>query len=326
MASPARTRVPGSSRSSDASRRQLSRSICGFRRGGFFAPMPSEATSRLASSCCWPGREPAGRALPQHQPLDLRLDVLREHQPRGVDLPQFPDAPRVGRGAEAGADAEAREIEPPHLVRGTASATRRQLEEHVRQPAERGDRPGVLAEAEALLERGCQAGRRCGAVAERAPHECDRFVDCLVGQHDRIPVGGRRIGLGRRRAPARLELQPPAMTRRGGFEPELEGADLGEPHRQPHVDLGLRGALAETQHRGERPVAMERAMAPPRSRCHADPAGSVELHSVNVTGRFVCTRKRRPSSSALDPSSVPRVSTVSPRTRAARSGSPPSST
>ena len=56
--SPSRTRVSRSSRSRLASRRQLSRSICGLSRGGFAPADPERPITRSASSRCWPALKP----------------------------------------------------------------------------------------------------------------------------------------------------------------------------------------------------------------------------------------------------------------------------
>src|ERR1044072_2241793 len=55
-------------------------------------------------------------ALPENDPLDLALHILLEAEPFVIDLPRARDPPVIQDNPEAGAQAEAEQVEPARLV------------------------------------------------------------------------------------------------------------------------------------------------------------------------------------------------------------------
>ena len=211
-----------------------------------------------------PGREAAGDALPQDQPLRLTLDVRGKRRPGEIQPARVRHPPVVERGAEARAQAVAEEVQPAGLVPGRSPPAIRHLEQGVGDGPHRAERPGLPGEPETLLEAGHEGIRRCrgiGAPAEQRLHEGDR-----VGHRAGIDHRGGRLGLlpaapvARARRP-KLELQAPAVSGRGGDDPQLERAELGVDHLEHDADVGVPGALAEAQLGHERRV-------PVRGRIH----------------------------------------------------------
>ena len=118
ISSPSFTRVAGSSRSRLPSNRQPSRSNLWVHPRRFAhaaAELPADA---LRQFTLLPRTESSGDALPQDQPLDLALNVLRKREARRVDFPQLRDSPVVERAPKARTHAETSQIEPSNLEAG----------------------------------------------------------------------------------------------------------------------------------------------------------------------------------------------------------------
>src|SRR5690606_34010311 len=105
------------------------------------------ARDSLCEFALLPCGESGGRALPEDEPFDLALDLLRERQSGRVDLAQLGHAPRIGRTAESGTHAEAGEVQPADLVRRRFRPPGRVLDQHVREPADDLEGPRRLAVA-----------------------------------------------------------------------------------------------------------------------------------------------------------------------------------
>src|SRR5215207_5852313 len=91
-------------------------------------------------------------ALPEDHPLDLALHVLLEAEPLVVDLPRARHAPLVEQRAEAGAEAEAEQVQPARLVVAPLAAPAGEVGQNVAELADGFGRPGVLAVAEGGFE------------------------------------------------------------------------------------------------------------------------------------------------------------------------------
>ena len=94
----------------------------------------------------------AGEASPEDPPIDLVLRLIAELRARRVDAPHLLDAVFVADIAEAGAQAEAAEIQPANFVRRAAFAVFDLFEEDVGQAARDIDRPGVASQSQCGFE------------------------------------------------------------------------------------------------------------------------------------------------------------------------------
>src|SRR5262249_55902939 len=148
-------------------------------------------------------------------------EVLVEH------APQYAGAPGVERGAGAGAEQEAGEVEPALLVVGRPLALGGDLDEGVEQGARGGDRPVVAARVEHGLEIAGQGGEAVTGL--------ERALDPRAGLLDlRVSLGGG----GRRRAAARahVERELPGL---GGPTPRLAALDARDLERTELGDVDL---------------------------------------------------------------------------------------
>src|SRR5213596_2759002 len=173
-----------------------------------------------------PRREAPRDALPEVPPLGAALHGARVAQLGTEHAPEAVHAQLVARIAEAGTEQEAGEVQPARLVLGRARARRLERPERVPQPADRRQRPGVAPRAERRLEAARERDRLVAALEGRS-EEARRLLHArgLDDQPRRLGGGG---GLADRLAQA--ELEAPAMVGGARAAPDLERADLGEPH------------------------------------------------------------------------------------------------
>src|SRR5881628_3323741 len=173
-----------------------------------------------------PRREAARDALPQVPPLGPALHGARMVQLGAEHAPEAAHAQLVARIAEAGTEEEAGEVQPARLVRGGARPRRLERPERVPEPADRRQRPGIAPGAERRLQPARERDRIV-AAREGGSEEARRLLDArgLDDQAGRLGGGGR---LADRLAEA--ELEAPAMVGGTRAAPDLERADLGQPH------------------------------------------------------------------------------------------------
>src|SRR5262249_48623552 len=194
-------------------------------------------------------RQAARDALPQVPPLRAALDRARVAEIAAEHAPEAPDAHLVAGVAEAGAEKKAGEVEPARLVLRRAGAGRIERPRDVPERADRGERPCIASGVEYGLE---ATGERHGIVValERCPEEPRRLLDARrIHDERRIPHG--RPCTGADRVPE-AELQAPAVVRRPRPTPNLERADLGQPHLEMDRERGLPELPAEAEDRPER--------------------------------------------------------------------------
>src|SRR5437762_343228 len=173
-----------------------------------------------------PRREAPRDALPEVPPLGAALHGAGVAQLGAEHAPEAVHAQLVARIAEAGTEQEAGEVQPARLVLGRARARRLERPERVPQPADRRQRPGVAAGAERRLEAARERDRLVAALEGRS-EEARRLLHARRLDDQPRRLGGGR-GLADRLAPA--ELEAPAMVGGARAAPDLERADLGEPH------------------------------------------------------------------------------------------------
>ena len=154
---------------------------------------------------------------------------------------------------EAGAQAEAAEIQPADFVRGAAFAVFDLFEEDVRQTARHIHRPGVAAQSQCGFEPRGKFFGRYGARREGRPHQFAGRFHRFAAHHRRRTRAALPTVRGRF---AKLELQTPAVVADFGIAPGFERAGFGQPRAQFHRHQPL-AALAETNHRFERRVLVE---------------------------------------------------------------------
>src|SRR5262249_82685 len=148
--------------------------------------------------------EPGGDAAkedPEGEPARL---VLLVEQRRVEDLPGLADAPVVERGAGAGAEEEAGEVEPARLHLGRLGAGGLALVDRVREGAREPRAPLVAARGGQALQLLHQRSGGRLAATERAPDELLQLLDVL-GELD----GGRGGAAG-----AEVEREPEARAAR----------------------------------------------------------------------------------------------------------------
>ena len=148
-------------------------------------------------------------------------EILRQH------APEAPDAQLVARVPEARAQQKAGEVQPARLVFRRGGPARLEVEEHVEQRADGGQRPGVTARVQRLFEaaherHGIAAGAEAGAQ-----RGCGRVQTRRVDDQTRSARTGRLAD-----HVAQAELEAPAMVRGGRAAPDLEGAELGQASLQ----------------------------------------------------------------------------------------------
>src|SRR5262249_52435162 len=98
------------------------------------------------------GGEPASDPLPEVPALGAHLNRARIVELGGEHAPEAPEAQLVAGVAEAGAQQEAREIQPTDLVVGRAAAPGLERPERVPEQADGGERPRVAPGVECAFQ------------------------------------------------------------------------------------------------------------------------------------------------------------------------------
>ena len=220
----------------------------------------------------------ARHASPEDPPVDFALHLVAVGQAGGVDAARLLDAEIVARIAEAGAQAEAAQVEPADLVRRTLLAPVGRGQERVGHLPDGGERPTVLAQPHGLFEFRRQLPRARSAISPwaRTP---PRSAPATPSAPARSPPPRPCAPRAARRACLRSSnCSRQRLSLIFDSHQRFERADFGEPRAQLHRDQPLLGLLAEADHG----VAAARACAG-RRRPRRTPAPAPSLSSVRVS-------------------------------------------